>query len=84
MTTPQRHPVSGQYVSPAVTGLPSGDLVNQELATKPDSPDDASSAVPSLPDHDQAMAAVPVPLDLPMGPDDDSKNTGGDDAGFPS
>ena len=77
MTAPH-HPLTGQYVSPAVTGLPSGDLVNQELATKPDSPDDASSAVPSLPDHDQAMAAVPA------GPDDDSKNTGGDDAGFPS
>lgn len=75
MTTP-RHPGTGQFTPAA--GLPTGDLINSHLSSKPDAPDDAASAVPSgLPDHDQAMAtgdeAYP---DLPPGPDDGSKHTG--------
>ena len=76
MTAPH-HPLTGQYVSPAVTGLPSGDLVNQELATKPDSPD-GESAVPDIPDHVTALNTGAMPMDLPAGPDDDEAVAGSD------
>ena len=66
MTTPARHPVSGQFVT--ATGLPTGDLVNQELQSKPNAPpDEAAAAVPSgLPDHDAALAAA---VEVQPGPD---------------
>ena len=78
MSTPARHPVSGQYVSPG-TGLPTADLVNQELAAKPDAPDDAAAAVPAgLPDHAAALKTGAMPMDLPAGPDDDEAVAGSD------
>lgn len=85
MSTP-RHPATGRYVPPASAGLPDGDAVNQELQSKPDAPDESACAVPSgLPDHDAAMSTGnEAYMDLPPGPDAGSKNTGGDDAGFPS
>ena len=83
MTTP-RHPLTGQYIAP--TSLPTADLVNGQLQSKPNAPDDAACAVPDgLPDHDRAMASGDEAyMNIPPGPDADSKNVGGDDLGFPS
>jgi hypothetical protein len=82
MSTP-RHPGTGQF-TPA-GGLPSADAVNMHLGAKPDQPGAPAAAVPDVPDHDAAMSTGnEAYVNLPAGPDDASKNTGGDDAGYPA
>ena len=64
--------------------MPSADAVNEHLAAKGDQPGAPCPPVPDVPDHDAALRTGAMPLDLPPGPDEASKHTGGSDLGYPA
>lgn len=80
MSSPARHPVTGQFTA-AATGLPTGDLVNSELTASYGDPDDAAAAVPDVPDHVTALNTGAMSVIMP--PDDASEDASGGEQGLP-